>query len=133
MGAWGAKSFENDDAMDWIAEIEESTDTEPMKEALEAVMEGEGEYLEAPECSITLAAAEVIAALKGAPSPDLPVEVNDWVGNHKQNVSSGLIELALKAINRIKTDSELKELWDETGDATEWYQAVCDLEMRLKQ
>jgi Domain of unknown function (DUF4259) len=133
MGAWGAKSFDNDDALDWIAELEEASDTAPIKEALEAVIESEGEYLEAPECSTALAAAEVIAALKGAPGPDLSDEVNDWVGNHKQKVSSSLIELALKAINRIKTDSELKGLWDDTGDATEWYQAVGDLEMRLKR
>ncbi len=75
MGTWGAKSFENDDAMDWIAVIEEASDTEPMKDALAAVLEAEGEYLEAPDCSNAMAAAEVIAALNGAPSPDLPEEV----------------------------------------------------------
>ena len=26
MGAWGYNSFENDDAMDWLGELEESTD-----------------------------------------------------------------------------------------------------------
>jgi hypothetical protein len=39
----------------------------------------------------------------------------------------------LKAVERIKTDSELKELWDESENPEEWYGAVSNLEARLKK
>ena len=42
-----------------------------------------------------------------------------------------MIALALKTTWRIKTDSELKELWDESENPEDSYQAVSDLEERL--
>jgi hypothetical protein len=44
-----------------------------------------------------------------------------------------MVSLALKAVERIKTDSELKELWDESENPAEWYAAVGNLEARLRQ
>jgi hypothetical protein len=44
-----------------------------------------------------------------------------------------LVGLALKAIERIKTNSELKELWDESETLNEWYEALNGLESRLHQ
>lgn len=43
------------------------------------------------------------------------------------------MHLAFKAVERIKSDSELKELWDESENPEEWYSAVGDLEVRLKE
>jgi hypothetical protein len=131
MGAWGAKTFENDDARDWVYELEDSTTLEPIKDAILAITEND-DYVEADECSAALAAAEVLAALKERPAPDLPEEVIAWVQAYKKKIPANLTSLALKAITRIKTDSELKELWEEAG-AKEWYDAVHDLEARLRQ
>ena len=65
MGAWGAGPFENDDAMDWAIDLEESGDVGFVVEALRAA-ESDG-YLDAPEGSVTIAAAEVVAALGPGP------------------------------------------------------------------
>jgi hypothetical protein len=71
MGAWDAGSFDNDDAADWLADFCDGPDGERITGALSTVAEMDaGEYLEAPECSVGLAAAEVVAALKGVPDPD---------------------------------------------------------------
>lgn len=131
MGTWGVRNFENDDAMDWVAELEQSEDSSAIEEALKVVAEAGDQYVEAPEASRALAAAEVVAALNGNSSPDLPDEVKRWVSLH-QFRSHSLSQLALRAVKRIKTASELQELWDETESAAEWYKVIRDLEARLK-
>ena len=131
MGAWGTGFFENDDALDWVYDLEESDDTTLIEESLRAIVESEEEYLEAPECAMALAAAEVTAALKGMPRPGLTDEVKAWIQHNKIKPDSNIVELALKAIARIKSDSELKELWDESEEASNWYQELDGLEKRL--
>lgn len=134
MGAWGAGIFENDDAVDWLAEFCDDPDTELITEALSAVAEADAdEYLEAPDCNAGLAAAEIVAALKGAPNPGLPDEARACLSKLRMKPDLRLVSTALRAVGRIKTDSELKELWDESEEPGEWYAAVGDLEARLKR
>jgi hypothetical protein len=133
MGAWGADSFENDDAADWLADFCEGPDTELTSVALSTVAEmAAADYLEAPDCSVAIAAAEVVAALKGAPNASLNDEAKTCLGNLESKADPGLVSLALKSLERIKTKSELKELWDESENPAEWYEAVGNLEARLK-
>jgi len=54
MGAWGTKSFENDDAADWLGELPQAEDTTVLHEAFSAVT-GRDDYLELPECSVAVA------------------------------------------------------------------------------
>ena len=132
MGAWGVKTFENDDALDWVSELEQAEDHSLIEETLKVVTERGDEYLEAPEACMALAAAEVVAALNKASSPDLPEEVKQWISQHRLG-NLRLTPLALKAVQRIKTNSELKELWDESDSAAEWQEVIRSLETRLKQ
>jgi hypothetical protein len=134
MGAWGSGSFENDDASDWVADFCDDPDKELISDALSTVAEmGAGEYLEATDCSVGLAAAEVVAALKGLPNPDMPDDAKECVSKLNIKADPGTVSLALKAVERIKTNSELKELWDESENPAEWYAAVGNLEARLRQ
>jgi len=133
-GCLGADSFENDDASDWLADFCVDPDKELISNALSTVAEmHSGEHLEAPECSVGLAAAEVAAALKGAPNPNMPDEAKQCVVNFKIKSDPSLVSLAVKAVERIKKNSELKELWDESENSHEWYSAVGDLEARLRK
>ena len=133
MGAWGADSFENDDASDWLADFCEAPDTESTSAALSTVAEmAATDYLEAPDCCVGIAAAEVVAAQKGAPNASLSDEAKTCLARLESKADPGLVSLALKALERIKTNSELKELWDESENPAEWYQAVGNLESRLK-
>jgi Domain of unknown function (DUF4259) len=134
MGAWGSGSFENDDASDWIADFCDEPDKELISDALSTVAEmGADEYLEAPECSVGIAAAEIVAALKGAANPDLPDDAKECVAKLNIKADPRMASLALKAIERIKTNSELKELWDEAESPNEWYSAIDNLETRLRK
>lgn len=129
MGAWGAGSFENDDALDWLDDLE-SRGLAAVDEALRAAAEAEGAYLEAPDASTALAAAEVVATLRGRPPLDFPGEVEAWAKLNAREPDRALLELARAAVDRVRADSELKELWEESG-ADEWRAAVDDLLARL--
>lgn len=134
MGAWGSDSFENDEAADWVDDFCDKPDPAVIVNTLSAVADIDaGEYLEASDCSAGIAAAEVVAALKGMPNSNLLESTKSCLSNLKFKAEPGLIALALKAIARIKTDSELKEVWDESENSEEWYQAISNLEERLNR
>jgi len=128
MGTWGYKPFENDDACDWIYDLEDSQDLALLEETIaEACAD---DYLEAPEASMAVAAAEVIAALSGKAGA-LPDEVLNWVKD-RPPAPAALRARAVKALKRILTDSELKELWEENeDDFPEWQASLSDLLLRL--
>jgi hypothetical protein len=132
MGAWGAGSFENDDAGDWVWELEDAADTAILDEAFSQVTDRGEECLEAPDCSVAIAAAEVVAALRGRRAAELPDEATAYVARIGVPPSPGLIASALAALERVKTQSELQELWEESDSADEWRQALADLEARLR-
>src|SRR5829696_1453297 len=115
MGTWGAESFANDMAMDWVAELEEATDLRVVREALGAAT-SDG-YLDADVGSVGLAAAEVVAALRKQPSADLPEEVMAWVDAHDDEPDDELLRKALEAVDAIadSSQSELRDLWHEAG------------------
>src|SRR5437868_15092915 len=113
MGTWGSGSFENDDASDWIADFCDDPDKELIPDALSTVAEMDAdEYLEAPDCSVGIAAAEIVAALKGAANPDLPDNAKECVAKLKIKADPRMASLALKDVERKMKNSELKELWD---------------------
>ena len=134
MGAWGADSFENDDASDWLADFCDSPDPAFILKALSTVADADaGEYLEAPDCSVGIAAAEVVAALKSAPNTLLPDDAKNCVSNLAMRADPSLVAVALKAVERIKRNSELRDLWDESETPDDWYQALINLEERLRR
>ncbi|HKQ39367.1 MAG TPA: DUF4259 domain-containing protein [Verrucomicrobiae bacterium] len=131
MGAWGSGSFDNDDAGDWVWELADAEDTSILEKAFSRVLEADG-LLEAPDCTIGLAAAEVVAALRQCPAPKLPEEVATYVARIDTPPSADLVSSALRAVERIKTKSELKELWEESDSRAEWHEAIAELEGRLR-
>jgi hypothetical protein len=130
MGAWGVGTFENDDAGDWVYRLEESDDLSLLTQSLEPAADPKG-YLESPTCSEALAAAEVVAALAGRPAPDLPEEVQSWLKAHRSKVPNDLRDLALRAVDQVAGDSELKELWQESDEMAAWADRVQELRGRL--
>ena len=131
MGAWGCGNFENDDALDWVIDLEEAKDLSFVVETLDAVIESAEDYVDAWESSIALAAAEVIAALAGHPAAQLPEEVLAWIDKQPNSLDSEAIRKAKQAVKIILADSELKELWQETDEFAQWEAVVIDIQTRL--
>lgn len=132
MGAWGTGSFENDDALDWVFELEKARNFQVLADAFQTVLDLKNDYLEAPECCIAICAAEVTAGLLGNPEDDLPDEVMEWMDG-QPDPSEVLIKLAKNALNEVLKNSELKELWEETDDYEEWREIVLDIRDRLEE
>jgi hypothetical protein len=130
MGAWGAESFANDDAMDWVAEFENAGFT-VVESAVRNVLDSPDGYPESPVCAEGLAAAEVVAASLGRPCQDLPAEVQDWLTRTRTIVDLELLSKTREAVASIVARSELRELWHESDDAQLWYGSVTDLQARL--
>jgi Domain of unknown function (DUF4259) len=131
MGAWDAGSFENDNALDWVWDLAEAEDTSILEDAFSRVTECD-DYLKASACCTGIAAAEVVAALRKRPALKLPDKVTAFVARIDSPPSAELVASALAALERINTNSELKELWDESESRDKWYQAIAELESRLK-
>ena len=130
MGAWGHRSFENDDALDWVFELGESSDFSVISAAFDALFAEQEDYLDAYYCTRALAAAEVVAALKGKPAGSLPDEVTAWLKG-KTQPDDALTASAVKAVDAAVTDSELKELWEESEEFAVWQSDVQGLLERL--
>ncbi|HLD36573.1 MAG TPA: DUF4259 domain-containing protein [Planctomycetota bacterium] len=131
MGTWEVSCFENDDAMDWVYGLEGVSNNSIIAKALDTVVSSKEAYLEAHDCAVALAAAEVVAALKSRPSEDIPEEVSSWVTG-KPVPDAVLVSKAVRAIDRIMTNSELKDLWAESDELSQWQDCLNDLKSRLK-
>ncbi|TXD37483.1 DUF4259 domain-containing protein [Lujinxingia vulgaris] len=136
MGAWGHEPFSNDDAMDWLNEMLDAEDDEPLIEALgEAAGTEPDEYLEADLGCIALAAAALVAALDGYNDGHLPDDLIEWIDDQDDEVIAELYEkhapVARAAIARVRTNSELAELWEESDDYQAWLKSLDELEAAL--
>jgi len=129
-GAWGDGSFENDDALDWVADCVKSATPVPVSAAIDAAVRSK--YIEAPEGSAAVAAAEVVAAALGKPSSKLPSELRAWVQRQSTEQLAQLAPAARTALARILDSkvSELRQLWSE-GKPNTWSQNIVELQSRL--
>lgn len=133
MGFWGVGIFENDDAMDWLAELLEHGNLEFLVRSL-TPDETDGFYLEAPEGIVILCAVEVIAAAVSGDSGSLPEEATSWVQENSDLDFSSLAALARSKSNRVMAaHSELYQLWQEDPDSLPRQRdTVAQLQKRLE-
>jgi hypothetical protein len=131
MGAWGVNSFENDAALDWLADLEEAEDASLLIEAFQIDL---GEPLDADAGVIALAAAEVVAVILGRPAAELPPSVEEWGATCRAADIRPLVPKALAAIEAVlDEESELRGLWEESEESfPDWQDSVEDLQSRLQ-
>ena len=128
MGEWGTGSFENDEAADWLAELGSRVPDDLTQILVQAA--DNPVYLEAPALRIVVAAAEVIAALNGSPAQEVPPEIVKWTTNRQASIPE-LKAVALWALERVRKNSELKDLWLEADGLNDWIAAIQDLQTRV--
>lgn len=129
MAGWGTGSFENEDAQKFLGQLK-SLGINDLRQILARAAD-QRDYMEAPESSVAIAAAEVIAALIGAPSSKMPREIADWISATGSDPTEELNELARRAVCKIRSSSEIKDLWLEAEGLNEWSAVLRDLEQRL--
>ncbi len=125
MGAWSEENFGNDDANDWVWQLENSKGLETLLSPINSVL-STSEYLESPLCCDALAAAETVAAGLTGDFSKIPEEAQKWLNTKqslfgkKPQIQSEHARLARIAVTKILESSELKELWEETDDYSSW-------------
>ncbi len=129
MPGWGTGSFENEDAQTFLGALN-AKEPDELKSVLARAAES-NEYLNSPESCIVIAAAEVVASAKGMPPEKVPPQVAAFVEKIDGEPSAEMNDLARQAVEKVRTNSELKDLWLEADGLNEWSAALRDLEQRL--
>jgi hypothetical protein len=130
VGAWGTGSFENDDAKDWAAGVDKIAPEELTRILARAA--DDPEYLEAPAAYVAVAAGEVVAALGGAPGEGAPAAIVEWARTHPQAFTPELKAVAIRALERVRTNSEVKDLWLQADGLNDWIAAIRELQGRVE-
>lgn len=125
MGTWGIGPFENDEALDFLEDVEDAEDRLGVLARPIEHVAFSGDYLETPDLTEAIAAAAVIGAvLKPDAARDEPY-LPQWLAEVNQSqLDNSLVETARKALRRAMqpADNELHELWTEAGAEQEWQQ-----------
>ncbi|WP_138085326.1 DUF4259 domain-containing protein [Phragmitibacter flavus] len=123
MGAWGTRSFENDQAMDWLDGFRDA----PSERFITATLSDPCDSADSdPEGAI--AAGEVVSYLCGIP-PEVPhdeLKGLPWI-----SISPFLRRDAARALNRVMNSSWLRSSWEETELLDAWIAEITDLQRRL--
>jgi hypothetical protein len=129
MPGWGTGSFENEDAQNFLNSLG-SKEPDVLKQILSNGADRD-EYLNPSESSVLIAAAEIVATAKGSPPQTVPRQITEWICKIEGAPSSEMNDLARRAVEKVRTNSELKDLWLEADGLNEWSAALRDLEQRL--
>jgi hypothetical protein len=126
VGAWSTGAFANDDASDWVYELEGADDLALCRDALEEA------DLDAGEGARAIAAAAVMAAAAGRRGGELPEEVEAWLDTVGPKPSDADLALARRAVERVRGPrSELAELWGASPSSADWVANLDELVSRL--
>lgn len=138
MGAWGHGYFEDDAALDFMADIEDSDNPKKViRQAFETAIKAE--YLESDEGSAVIVGATYVdRKVNGTKfteaGHDEPLDVDTFPDRNPDVDLSDLRKPAIEALQKVLSDtSELNELWSENDeDYPAWKQGVEQLLKRLK-
>lgn len=133
MGAWGPGVFENDAALDWMAEAVEADALHVLIEQLLESVDGSVE-LEVDEASVTLALGELVATALGRPGERLPAELARWLQDADADVPRRQLKRLLPVVAHAADParSELAQLWFEAGNGGQFLPVVQALVARLR-
>lgn len=135
MDAWGLDPFDNDDACDFIGDLEQAPfPAAELRTALAA--RSEDGYLEAPDGSLAIAAAAVVAVRRAGGIPGVSDEFAARIGAVRLDADelSQLVEPAVAALEVVQgEDSELGDLWEEAGSLDAWKATLKPIERALRQ
>ncbi len=131
MGAWDETSFGNDAANDWAYKLEDYSDLSYLDSTLQNIIDAGEDYIEGSDAEMAIAAAEVLAWLRGSPTlvNVYTEKIAAWVAAHPILPSPVIVQKAVSVLERIQRQpSELPELWEGNPD---WAASMSDLHKRL--
>jgi len=127
MGVWGTGAFENDEALDFVSEIQ-SVDVLIEEVRLHDV----GVTLDTDKACRVLVVGECVAAMRGHRHKDMPDDLAQRVHAFGPP-SDELFDNARDSVSMVITSSELSDLWAESEDRGGFNRSITDLIDRLNQ
>ena len=130
MGSWGIEIFEEDYALDWLADLCEHDDP---KEFFEECLDIDDCDLELIECSGVLGTCAMIDGLLNGSKRTLPSEAKEWLQSHKSLAVKRLLKSAIRGLDAVLDDqSEACELWKENEELyPKWRRSTLALRKML--
>lgn len=130
MGTWSDRPFGNDTALDWLADLARRADgPEWIADTLQSAMQPSGG--DADREAAALAAAAIVAAASMDEVSGIRREARAWIKRTGFAPTTELQRLALHVLDRIATDSALRDLWAESGGLAGWVRAVAEVQSVL--
>lgn len=134
MGTWHVGPFDNDVAMDFFDEIEETPDDQVLARlnaVLTAVAERPGR-VELAEGHLAMAAAGLVAAGREPGAATGNPSVDEWLSVHRPVVDPAALRIALAALDRVAgPDSEWMDLWSTTDSRKAVQERIAGLREEL--
>jgi hypothetical protein len=134
MSVWDIGPFDNDLAMDWVQDLQESNDLYYIEDTLNNVLEEGDTFIPMPFACEALAAIEVLARLQGQPGGEAVDDVDAWVETARKKFRrrADLVEKSLKVLDLIVSEkSELANEWAQTDEHVAWRGMVEQLRARV--
>ncbi len=128
MPGWGTGSFENEEAQNFLAKLN-SLGIDELSPILARA--ADDDYADAPAGTVTIVVAEIVATARGNPPEAVPSQITEWIAKIEGSPSPQMSELARLAVEKVRTNSELKDLWLQAEGLNEWSAVLRDLEKRL--
>jgi len=134
MSVWDIGPFDNDLALDWVQDLQESNDLYYIEDTLNNVLEEGDTFIPMPFACEALAAIDVLARLQGQPGAEAVDDVDAWVEASRKKFKrrADLVEKSLKALELIVSEkSELANEWAQTDEHVAWRGMVEQLRARV--
>lgn len=132
MGTWNATPFGNDTAMDWLSELTSDSGGRVLLRSLFARIEST-EYPDALEAEEAVAAAAVIGAAATDPVGAIHADARRWITTSGFAPDPEVLCQALRVLAALASKSELRDLWEESGQLKAWLKQMDTLRERLQR
>lgn len=126
---WATGSAHDDKPLDWLFDLRYDKDVAHIRDAIEAGLDDAS----VGACQTALLACECVAFARGGPA-DLHDDATAWMKRAKPPADDELVAIAVKACERIASDSALLAWWKQVHDdqVDEWLESVAFLAERVQ-
>ena len=112
MGVWGSGSFDNDAALDLVNRLIDEQSIAPAQQVLaRGAAMAPADFIFDGELAEAVAAAEVVAAVRGFPAARLPAGLAEWRCSEPVSVTAADWEHALAVVALARTLQERALAW----------------------
>ena len=138
MGRWDNGLFDNDDAADWAYELEDVGLRKGIRATLDRLeRDTAGNYMEMPDCEVTVALAAVMAEMKGLNlDVTFPEDIPRLLQMQGYNPRSDEVSRCLSLLDiALGSSAEINEegVWGSVEDHAQWRMKVESVRVFLRQ